>query len=64
MATTDEIIKQAWREGQLRAVEKRSGIGDVTENPKIVGPLVYAFAQFGEPSCVRAVNGERHDSQG
>ena len=46
MSTTEQIIKQAWRDGQLRAVEKRSGIGDVTENPQIVGPLVFVFKQL------------------
>ena len=46
MSDTKEIIKQAWRDGQLRAVEKRSGIGDDTENPQIVGPLVFVFKQL------------------
>jgi hypothetical protein len=53
MTTTEEIIKQAWREGQLRAVEKRTGIGDVTENPLIVEPLVYVFKQLEAPDADR-----------
>lgn len=55
MGRSDDIIDQAWREGVVRATVKRTGIGDVTENPKIVGPLVYVFAQLGVRSCIDAL---------
>jgi len=62
--STDEIIKRAWQEGVLRATEKRNGIGEVTESLEVVVPLIYVFAQLGEPSCVRAISGVRRDSEG
>ena len=64
MTTSDEIIQQACRDGLLRAAEKRNGIGDVTESLEVVVPLIYVFAQLGEPSCVRAMSGGRHDREG
>ena len=64
MTTSDEIIQQAWRDGLLRAAEKRNGIGDVTESLDVIVPLIYVFAQLGEPSCVRAMSGGRHDREG
>ena len=64
MTTSDEIIQQAWRDGLLRAAEKRNGIGDVTESLDVIVPLIYVFTQLGEPSCVRAMSGGRHDREG
>ena len=64
MKTTDEIIHEAWQDGVIRANQKRNGIGDVTESLDVIVPLIYVFAQLGEPSCVRAMSGGRHDREG
>ena len=42
---SEEIIRRAWQEGQLRAAEKRSGIGNVWEGPT-VDALASVFAQM------------------
>ena len=47
MTTSEEIIEQAWREGVLRATEKRTGIGDVIEG-SMVQSLACVFRQLEE----------------
>jgi hypothetical protein len=54
--TSEEIIEQAWREGVLRATEKRTGIGDVIEG-SLAQSLAYVFRQIEENGIGRRSEG-------